>query len=135
MRKLILIVSLLIITSRVYAAEKSKIELRGSVDDGTSTLQDTGPMVDYFTANARQNQLIQLPASSYTNIVVPLTADAVIIDVGTFTGLKLKGVTADTGISLDSSTPILLPLSRDNTVTLGIQNLRDQNANCRVWWF
>lgn len=127
--------SLVVITSHCYA-DNSKIEVRGSIDDGETTLQDTGLIVKYFTSGARQQQTVTLTGSAFTNIAIPASSDAVLIDIGTNTGLKLKGVTGDTGISLDSACPILLPISADDaSTTFGILNLTSTSKQVKVYFF
>ena len=118
-----------------HAADTSKVEVRGSVDDGTSEVQDTGLIVKLFATGARQQQFVSLAADSFTNVTVPTDAKAVLIDVMTSDGIKLKGVSADTGISLDSTCPVLLPLSRDGTVTIGFLNMEDEKHPIRLYWF
>lgn len=134
MRKLLLL--LLLITTPAWAVDNSKVEVRGSVNDETSNVLDSGLITKYFTSGARQQQTISLDSVTYTNIAVPVGAKAVLIDVGTATGLQLKGVTGDVGISLDSTVPILIPISDDRTTTtLGIRNGNTTTRSVKVFWF
>ena len=137
--KIFYLILITIISSFCYfssaSADNSKVEVRGSVDDGTTTLETTGLITKYFTSGARQQQQISLTASAFTAITVPSGARAVIIDMLSADGIKLKGLTGDQGISLDSVVPIVLPLSGDGTVTIGIQNLETTAQTIRVFWF
>ena len=129
----------LLVTSSAWATEYSKIEVRGSITDEEEDLQDTGLITNYFTSNARQTQKVNLPAATFTALTWPASADAVVI---TFTstnspvGLKLKGLTGDTGISIDSTVPLVLGLSADAAnVNFGILNEKASADSCRVYWF
>lgn len=128
-----ILIALLLLASPAYA-DNSKIEVRGSIDDGTSTLQDTGLITKYFTSGARQSNAVTLTANAFTNIAVPQTADAVLIDVGSTRSLTLRAISSATGITLDSSCPVLLPLSSDN-VTFGLFNANSENKTIRVYFF
>ena len=134
MKKLIFI-ALLLFSTNVYAADSSKIEVRGSVDDGSTTVLDSGVITKYFGSGTRQQQSVSLTASAFTTISVPTGTKGVLIDVLTADGIKLKGVTADTGISLDSTFPVLIPLSTDGTATLGIQNMETAVQQIKLFWF
>ena len=116
-------------------AENSKIEIRGSIDDSESTLQDSGLITKYFTTGARQSQSVSLGASGFTAITVPSGSKAILVDVLTADGIKIKGVTGDQGISLDQTCPALLPLSTDGTVSIGFQNMETAAQNIRVYFF
>ena len=130
-----LTVALLIMDCNIAHATSGKIEVRGSTDDGTTTLTDSGLITKYFTNDVVQVQVVTATASSFTNLTVPTNAKAVMIDVGSVRALKLKGVTGDVGISLDSTCPVVLPISRDSTVTLGIQNLTATSETVKVYFF
>lgn len=124
--------------SLVVYADNSKIEVRGSVNDGTTTKQDSGLITKYFTTGVRQQQSVTCTASSFTGITVP-TGDGtkvkgIMIDMGTARGLQLKGVTADIGISLDSTFPTLIPFSGDNN-TIGITNNTAVSQSVTVYFF
>ena len=116
-------------------AENSKIEIRGSIDDSESTLQDSGLITKYFTTGARQSQSVSLTGNSFTNIVIPTGAKAILIDVVSSDGIKIKGVTGDTGISLDSTVPVMLGISSDGSATLGFQNMQSTAETVRVYFF
>lgn len=133
--KKILILAFLLISSVTYAAESSKVEVRATIDDGTSVLQDTGAITKYFTSGARQQQSVSLTASAYTTLSVPSGAKGIFVDVGSVDGIKLKGLTGDQGISLDSTIPVMLPLSTDGTVTIGFQNMEASAQTIKVYWF
>ena len=130
----LLLVVMLLIASNCLAADTATIEVRGKVSDGSSTVMDTGLITKTFTANARQQQTVNLTANAFTNIAVPNTADAVLIDIGTNRSLTLRAVTGATGISLDSACPIMFPVSADN-VTFGLFNANTSNVQVRVYWF
>ena len=131
---LLFAVILLVATTYLAFAENSKIEVRGSIDDGTSTLQDSGIITKYFTTGARQSQLVTLTAGAFTAFTKPSAAEALLIDIGSVRSLRLKGVTGDVGISLDSNCPVLLPISDDN-VTIGILSNNASNTTVRLYWF
>jgi hypothetical protein len=135
MKKLILAVMLGLFTTSSYA-ENSKIEVRGTIDDDSTNLIDSGNIVKYFSSGAIQRNVVSIDGLGFTNISIPRGAKAILIDIGSYTGLKLKGVTADTGISLDSTCPILLPLSDDPvTTTLGLRNDLASSASAKVYFF
>lgn len=134
MKKLSLIVALLLVCSVAHATNTSRIKVQGTVDDGSTKFVDTGAMSDSFTTGAIQVQIVQPTVSAYTAISVPTGAKAIMIDVGTVRGLKLKGVSGDVGISLDSVCPVLLPLSADN-VTLGFLNTTATTDNTTLYFF
>lgn len=126
----------LIVTTNLYAATNGKLEVRGSADiDGERVILDTGLIVDYFSNDVIQTQTITATANSFTNITVPTNAKAILIDVGDSRSLALKGVTGDKGISLDSTVPVLMPLSRDISTTLGITSRSASDQNLRVFFF
>lgn len=117
-------------------AENSKIEVRGSIDDGSGTIQDSGLITKYFPSGVIQQQTVSLDSSTFTTITVPINAKALLIDMMSADGITLKGVTADVGISLDSTCPVLLPLSSDSsTMTLGIRNDERAGNKIRLYWF
>lgn len=129
------ILASIILTSSVFATDYSKVEVRASVTDETSNNVDSSMITKYFANGARQAQTVSCTASSFTNLTVPSGAKAVLIDVGTSTDLALKGVTADTGISLDSTCPVLLPISDDPaTTTLGLLNRSGSAKSVKVFW-
>lgn len=134
MRKLLAL--LILVSTPAFAGDYSKIEIRGSVNDESTTNQDTGLITKFFSNGARQINKVSLDGSTFTNITVPSGAKAVIIDVGTYRHLKLKGVTGDTGISLDSNCPVVMPISSDrSTTTLGILNNASTSAEVKIYWF
>lgn len=133
MRKLWFIVLGLIIASSSWATEYSKVELRAQVTDETNNLQDTGLFSNYFTTGVRQSQVISATASTFTALTIPTGAKAILIDPTNLSSVKLKGVTGDTGISLDSQVPVLIPISDDNT-TIGFQNMDSSAKSIRVYY-
>lgn len=116
-------------------ADNSKIEIRGSADDGSSTNMSTGIITKYFTSGNVQQQTLSLTASSFNNLTIPLGAKAVLIDVLSADRIILKGVTGDKGISLDRTVPILLPISNDVTTTLGLTNNSSSAQTVKVYFF
>ena len=61
MRKLIsLVVMSILWCSTSYAVDTSKVEVRASIDDGTSTVEDSGLITKTFTAGVRQKQTLSL---------------------------------------------------------------------------
>lgn len=134
MKKLIIAISLLIACPAW--AENSKLEVRGTVDDDSDILMSTGLIVKNFTTGARQSQKLSIDSATFSAFTVPSGAKAVLIDVGTSTGLHLKGVSADTGISLDNTVPVLLPLSDDiGVTTLGLRNDGPSTQTVKIYWF
>lgn len=134
MKRIFIFLALLIFTVPAYAQDYGKIEVRGSSNNGNQTTLDSGLFTKYFTSDVVQTQAITATASAFTAITVPSGSKALLIDVGTSKGLKLKGVTGDNGISLDSNCPILLPVS-DDGATVGLQNLYSSNASVRAYFF
>lgn len=133
MKKFLLLA--ILISTNAWATDYSKVEVRASITDETSNNTDSSMITKYFANGARQVQTVSCTASAFTNISVPSGAKAVLIDVGTSTDLALKGVTADTGISLDSTCPVLLPISDDPaTTTLGILNRSGSAKTVKVFW-
>lgn len=120
---------------KLAQADNSKLEVRGSVNDGTTTLQDSGLITKYFTTGVRQQQTLSLTASAFTTVTIPTGAKALLVDVGSVTGIKLKGVTGDAGISLDSTVPMLLPISQDGSATIGFQNMNSSAKSVTAYWF
>ena len=135
MKKLIVLVMLLVNT-QVYA-ENSKIEVRGTVDDGEDIILSTGLITKYFASGAIQTSILSLDSNSaFTAATIPLGAKAVLIDVMSSDGIALKGVSADVGISLDDTCPILLPLTGDSTtLTFGFQNRESNSNRVRLFFF
>ena len=136
MKKFLVLVMILV--SIPCYAENSKIEVRGSIDDGEDVISSTGLLTSYFSSGNVQQQTISLDSNTtFTNIVIPLGAKAILIDVMSSDGIKLKGASADVGISLDRTTPVLLPISRDGSVTttIGIQNLENNSNKIRVFFY
>lgn len=134
MRYLISLLMMGLLSASAYAQDYGKVELRGSSDDGESTTLSTGLITKYFTSDVVQTQSITATASAFTAITVPSGTKAMILDVGSVRGLKLKGVTGDNGISLDSTCPVLIPIS-DDGATVGVQNLYATNATIRAYFF
>lgn len=134
MRKAILM--LLLLTTPAYAENTAKVEVRGESNNGTATVMATGIISKVFTQDdaAIQQQTISATASAFTQFTVPTGAKAVLIDVGTSPGLRLKGVTGDNGISLDGNTPVLIGIS-DEGSTIGIQNQQGTARNLKVYFF
>ena len=113
MKKLLLFLLSILISTPVFATDTSKVEIRASINDGTNEVEDTGLIVKTFTAGVRQMQTISLSAGANT-ISVPNNTKGVLFDVGSVRSLHLKGTTGDRGISLDSAFPVLLSLSYDS---------------------
>ena len=108
----------------------------GSISDGSETVLSSGIIIRSFTAGARQQQTVSIAATSFQAITIPTGAKAILIDTAGSSDLKLKGVTGDVGISLDSTCPVLLPLSDDTaTMTLGIQNPASSADSVIVYFF
>lgn len=132
-RKILLIVSLVVICSHCYAAVMSKTETRVSVNDGTTNVEDSGLVTKYFGTGAMQFQVVSL-SSGFNNISIPSGAKGVFIDISADTNMILKGVTADKGISLDSNCPVLFPISADGSTTFGITNLSGSTQQIKVFF-
>lgn len=134
MKKLIVLVMILVSTQAF--AENSKIEVRGTVDDGENVISSSGLLTKYFPSGVVQQQYLSLDSNVFTAITVPTGAKAVLIDMMSTDGVALKGVTGDVGISLDNHAPVLLPLSNDSTtMTMGILS-REANGNrIKLYWF
>lgn len=113
-------------------ANNSKIEVRGSQDNGTYDILDSGLLTSYFSAGVTQQQSITLTASIFTAITVPSGAKAVLITGLTGTA-TLKGVTGDTGILLGTNCPILIPLG--TSPSLGITETSGSNQTIQVFWY
>lgn len=124
----------LLFTNNLYAADTSKVEVRASVNDGTTDVENSGLIVKTFTTGIRKQESITLAANTNTNLVKPTAAKGVLIDVGSTRSLHLIGEAGDKGISLDSSIPIMLPLSSDGAFT----NVRISNdgaaSTITVFW-
>ena len=131
-----LILALLLVSNLAYADENSKIEIRGQINDDTTNLLDTGTITKYFATGARQMQKLSIDTAVFSALTIPAGARAVLIDVGTSTGLKLKGVTADVGISMSSVVPVLIPISYDLALTtIGILNTSATSKEVKIFWF
>ena len=142
MRKLYLIIAGILLCATSYAADTSKVEVRASVTDGTSTVQDSGLVTKTFTTGIRQQQTISLSNGANT-ITVPNNTKGVMFDLtsGDGTGVRslhLKGVTGDRGISLDSVCPVILPLSYDSagvvTNTIIISSDNASAVTIKAYW-
>ncbi len=131
-----IIFCLFLFSGTSYPANDAEINIRGKSSDGTFTVMDSGIITKYFSQDpaAVQQQQITATASAFTAFTVPTNAKALLIDVGTVRGLRLKGITGDNGISLDNSCPVLIPVS-DDGLTIGIQNLYGTDSNLKVMWF
>lgn len=113
-------------------SNNSKIELRGSQDNGTTDILDSSLITSYFTAGVTQQQTVTLTASSFTAITVPTGAKALLISA--LTGAAtLKGVTGDTGIALGINCPTLIPLG--TTPSIGITDTSGSNQSVALYWF
>ena len=125
--------------SLCYAADTSKVEVRTSISDGSSVVQESGIVTKTFTTGVRQQQTLTL-ANGANTITVPantkgLMLDLTSLDSTSVRSLHLKGVTGDRGISLDSSCPVLLPLSNDVvTNTMIISNDNATSVQIRAYW-
>lgn len=135
MRKLSLIVMGLILCSTAYAEDRSKIEVRASANDEQTTLMDTGLIVKTFQSSIRQQNTLSCDANTNTSLTIPRGSKAVLIDVGTNRSLHLIGGAGDKGISLDSTCPILLPLSSDGSTTIRISNDLSTSATIKAYFF
>lgn len=131
---LLLVISLLFTTSHCYSADTSKVEVRASVNDGTTDVEDSGLIVKTFSTGVRQQQTITLAANTNTSLSKPTAAKGVLIDVGSTRSLHLIGVAGDRGISLDSAIPIMLPLSSDGAFTTVSISNDGAAANITVYW-
>ena len=135
MRKLALVLVMIGLAVPCFA-DNSKIELRGTIDDGDEVVSSSGLITKYFASGAVQQQTISLDSNSYTAFTVPSGAKAILIDVISSDGIVLKGVTGDVGISLDDTTPILIGISADSSnLTLGLQNRENNSNRVKVYWF
>ena len=124
----------MVFTTSVYATSMSKVETRVSVNDGTTDVESTGLITKYFTNGATEQKTVSL-AAGFNNISIPSGAKGIFVDVGSSTNMILKGVTADKGISLDATTPVLLPLSADGSATVGISNMSASSQSVKVYFF
>ena len=132
---MILLLLLLLFSTPAFAATNGKVEVRVSADTDSETVMiDTGLITKYFTNDVIQTQNVTATAGAFTNFSKPTNAKALMIDVGTSRSLALKGVTGDVGISLDSTTPILIPLSRDSAVTVGVLSRSESDQTIRLYW-
>lgn len=82
-------------------------------------------------------QTVTLTASAFTALSPPTGAKAVVLILGTATGLTLKGVTGDTGVALvPASNPLgidaVLPLG--TTPSIGITSSNTSSQTIEVWW-
>ncbi len=134
-RILVLVAMLSVAASNYcYSSDTSKVEVRASVNDGTSSVEDSGLIVKTFSTGIRKQETLTLSANTNTNLVKPTAAKGVLIDIGSNRSLHLIGEPGDKGISLDSSCPVMLPLSSDGAFT----NLRISNDGAAttvyVYW-
>lgn len=135
MKRLSLVLVMIGLATVPCFADNSKIELRGSADDGEDQIMSSGLITKYFASGAVQQQTISLDSNSFTAITVPTGAKAIMIDVISSDGLILKGVTADTGISLDQTCPVLMPLTSDSSIRIGIRNNENNSNRAKVYFF
>lgn len=133
-RVILLFLSLIVITGHAYATDTSKIEVRGTVNDGTAVVEDTNDIVKVFTTGARQQQPITLSVGS-NSITVPSGAKAVLLDIGSTKNLHLIGRPGDKGISLDSNCPVLIPLTSDGAVPAFSISNDASSATIQAYWF
>jgi hypothetical protein len=133
MRKLLVVIIGILFCSVSYATDTSKVEVRASVNDGSTNVTDSGLITKTFTTGVRQTETKSLTAGAFTNISVPSGAKAFLMDIGSSRSLVLKAVTGDVGISLDSVTSVMLPISADN-VTFGVLNRNASNQTVTVYW-
>jgi len=113
MKRILLILIGLSISSIAYATDTSKVEVRASITDGTSTVEDSGLITKTFTTGVRQQQTLSLSNGANT-VSIPNNSKGVLLDLGSVRSLHIKGHTNDRGISLDSAFPVLIPLSYDS---------------------
>ena len=133
--KRILVLVMLLVSTQGYA-ENSKIEVRGTVDDGENIISASGLITKYFASGVVQQQYVSLDSNTFTTITIPTGAKAVLIDMMSTDGVALKGVTGDVGISLDNHAPILLPLSNDSTtMTMGILSREGNGNKIKVYFY
>ena len=135
MKKRMALVLLAILATVPCFADNSKIEIRGSADDGESQVMSSGLITKYFASGVIQQQTISLDSNSFTALTIPTGAKAIMIDVISSDGLILKGVTADTGISLDKTCPVLMPLTSDSSIRIGIRNNENNSNRAKVYFF
>lgn len=136
MRKLtVILMSLVVITSQVYAADTSKVEVRASVNDGTNDVENSGLIVKSFTTGARQQNTYSITTGVNT-ISVPSGSKGVLIDIPSASkNLHLIGRANDTGISLDSAMPLLLGISSDGAVVdIRISNDNATTRTVYAYW-
>lgn len=86
--------------------------------------------------NGKREQ-VTITASAFTALSPPSGAKAVLLILGTATGLTLKGVTGDTGITLTpTSSPLgidaILPLGASPSI--GITSANTSNQTVDVIW-
>lgn len=113
-------------------ADSSKVEIRGSIDDGTSDVLDSGLITSYFSSGVRQQQPKTLTASTFNALTVPTGSKALLI-VGISGTATLKGVTGDTGIALGTNCPTLIALG--TTPSIGITEGSGSNQTVTLYWF
>ena len=128
----LLVLALILIAVPCYA-DNSKIEVRGTVDDGENILSSSGLLTKYFPSGNVQQQFISLDGNTTTTITVPSNAKAVLIDMMSTDGIQLRGAGGDVGISLDNHAPVLLPLSNDSTIV--IRSLEANGNRIKVYFF
>ena len=87
----------LLYASLALATDTSKVEVRASITDGSSTVEDSGLITKTFTTGVRQQQPVSLAASSFTALSKPSGAKGILIDWGTVSNVKLKGLSASIG--------------------------------------
>ena len=134
MKKLLVLVLMLV--SVPCFAENSKIEVRGTVDDGDEIVSSSGLITKYFSSGTVQQQYVSLDSNSFTAITIPRGAKAILIDVISADGLVLKSITGDSGVSLDDTTPLVIPFSADSsTMTIGIQNTENNSNRIKVYFW
>lgn len=113
-------------------SNNSKIEIRGSQDDGTTELMDSSLITNYFSAGVTQQQTFTITASTFNAITVPSGAKAILISAVTG-GATLKGVTGDTGIKLGTNCPTLIPLG--TTPSIGILDTSGSTQTVQLYFF
>ena len=113
---LLILISIGITSTQLYAADTSKVEVRSSVNDGTNDVEDSGLVVKSFSTGARQQNTYSITTGVNT-ITVPTGAKGVMLDIPSASkNLHLIGRINETGISLDSTFPVILPISSDGAV-------------------
>ena len=135
-RYILSLLMLVFFQSSALAVNNGKVELRVSGDsDSEIVILDSGLITKYFTNDVIQTQNVSLTAGAFTAFTVPSNAKGLMVDVGSVRSLALKGVTGDVGISLDSNCPVLVPLTRDASSTVGILNRNATAQTVRIYFF